>query len=135
MAKSPNTSKPGKKSGHPYRASRAPTDIDRRVGINLRELRLSRALTLAELASEMEISHQQLQKYETGINRLSAGMMCAAAAALNVEIGDLFVSSDVRGAKPDPVAKLRDEAIFWIRRIRSQNTLRMAVRILKALAS
>ena len=62
-------------------------------------------------------------------------MKCAATAALRVEIGGLFVSSEVPGGKPDPAPKLRDEAGFRIRRLRAQDTVRMGVRILKAHAS
>ena len=65
---------------------------------------------------------------------LGTGIMCAATAALWDEIGGLFVSSAVPGAKPDPATKLRDETGFWIRRFRAQDTLRMVVRILNALA-
>jgi transcriptional regulator with XRE-family HTH domain len=35
------------------------------VGEKIRKLRLDRNMTLAELGSELGISHQQLQKYET----------------------------------------------------------------------
>ena len=83
----------------------------------------------------MSISHQQLQKYETGTNRLSAGMMCAAAEVLSVEIGQLFHSKPPSEGGSDPAAKLREEAGFWVRRIRSQSNLRLAIRILKVLAS
>ena len=62
-------------------------------------------------------------------------MKCAATAALRVEIGGLFVSSEVPGGKPDPAPKLRDEAGFRIRRLRAQDTVRIGVRMLEALAS
>ena len=60
--------------------SRAPTAVDQMVGEKIRKLRLDRNLTLAELGSELGISHQQLQKYETGTNRLSAAVTRAVAA-------------------------------------------------------
>ena len=66
---------------------------------------------------------------------LGTGMKCAATAALRVEIGGLFVSSEVPGGKPDPATKLRDEAGFRIRRLRAQDTVRIGVRMLEALAS
>lgn len=135
MAKSPNTRKPASGTRRKNRTARAPNDIDRLVGANIRALRLDRGLTLADLASEMSISHQQLQKYETGTNRLSAGMMCAAAEVLSVEIGQLFHSKPPSEGGSDPAAKLREEAGFWVRRIRSQSNLRLAIRILKVLAS
>ena len=70
--------------------SRAPTETDIQVGAHLRRIRLARNMTLAELGADLGISHQQLQKYETGTNRLSAGMLKHAADTLSVCILDFF---------------------------------------------
>ena len=59
--------------------SRSPTRIDQMVGEKIRELRTTQNFTLSELGLELGISHQQLQKYETGTNRLSAGMLAYAS--------------------------------------------------------
>ncbi|WP_273054278.1 helix-turn-helix transcriptional regulator [Hyphomonas sp.] len=72
------------------KTSRAPNAIDLQVGENLRRFRLDRNLTLAELGETLGISHQQLQKYETGSNRISAGMLKQAADALRVSVLDFF---------------------------------------------
>lgn len=72
------------------KTSRAPTDIDRQVGAHLRRIRLARNMTLADLGADLGISHQQLQKYETGTNRLSAGMLKLVADVLGVCILDFF---------------------------------------------
>jgi len=66
---------------------------------------------------------------------LGTGMRCAAADALRVEIGVLCVSPEVPGGKPDPATQPRDEAGFRIRRLRAQDTVRIGVRMLEALAS
>ena len=71
-----------KKSGTGGGNTRSPKDVDRLVGGNVRRLRIQRNLTLSQMAGELGISHQQLQKYETGANRLSAGTLCAVAAVL-----------------------------------------------------
>ena len=47
--------------------SRSPTEIDKLVGTNVRRVRLERGLTLSDLGEQLGISHQQLQKYETGM--------------------------------------------------------------------
>lgn len=49
-----------------------------------------RGMTQGELAQELGISFQQLQKYEKGTNRLSAGRLFALASALRVSVTDLF---------------------------------------------
>ena len=120
--------------------SRSPTEIDKLVGTNVRRVRLERGLTLSDLGEQLGISHQQLQKYETGTNRLSAGMLCALAEVLEVRIESLFndVSAKSRGQAdqtPDPCSDLHSEATFWVKRIRSRATLELTVRILKALSS
>lgn len=126
----------GTRGGNP----RSPTDIDRLVGENVRKLRNERNLTLAQLAAELSISHQQLQKYETGANRLSAGTLSAVADALGVPIAHLFL------AEPGPAKKsasrkesvlegLRAEGSYWLGRAQSEQTLRQMIQVLKALAS
>lgn len=70
--------------------SRSPNEIDKQVGRNIRTLRTEAGLTLSEMGAALGISHQQLQKYETGTNRLSAGMLAAVAGVLRIKVPDLF---------------------------------------------
>ena len=115
--------------------SRAPTAIDQMVGDKIRKLRLDRNMTLAELGSELGISHQQLQKYETGTNRLSAGMLSNVADVLRVSISDLFEdATDRKGATPGPLEKARNECHSWINRTSSVEKLHAMARVLKALS-
>ncbi len=114
--------------------SRAPTAVDQMVGEKIRRLRLDRNMTLAELGSELGISHQQLQKYETGTNRLSAGMLSNVADVLRVTISDLFEDAEDDGA-PDPLEKSRNECHSWINRASSLEKLQAMARVLKALSA
>jgi transcriptional regulator with XRE-family HTH domain len=119
---------------------RSPTDVDRLVGENIRRLRIRRNLTLAQTAGELGISHQQLQKYETGANRLSAGTLFAAATILGVPIETLFVNEGAAPAKPagrkaTALDQLRNEGAYWLGRADSERTLRQMVQVLKALSS
>lgn len=129
-----------KKSGAGGAKPRSPTDVDRLVGENIRSLRIQRNLTLAALAVELGLSHQQLQKYETGANRLSAGMLSAVAEALGVTIERLFRSgSETSQTEADAslttMDELRTEGTYWLARARSETTLRQMIQVLKALAS
>jgi transcriptional regulator with XRE-family HTH domain len=47
-------------------------------------------LTQAELAKALGVSFQQVQKYEKGVNRLSAAMMVRIAAVLKIDIQYFF---------------------------------------------
>ena len=64
--------------------------IDIRVGERIREIRLLREMTQTELAKKVGVRFQQVQKYEAGINRVSASRLFMIAEALDVEVADLF---------------------------------------------
>ena len=59
-------------------------DIDRRVGERLRSRRLKMGLSQTELAAAAEVTFQQVQKYERGTNRISAGRIIQFAERLGV---------------------------------------------------
>jgi transcriptional regulator with XRE-family HTH domain len=63
-------------SGHP------PNEIDRHVAARLRLRRLETGLTQQMLADAIGISVQQVQKYEGGANRISAGALYQLARTL-----------------------------------------------------
>src|SRR4051812_1652105 len=50
-------------------------DTDRHVGAMLRARRIALGLTQQQLAERVGITYQQAHKYETGINRISAGRL------------------------------------------------------------
>ncbi|PKP81943.1 MAG: hypothetical protein CVT79_06510 [Alphaproteobacteria bacterium HGW-Alphaproteobacteria-18] len=116
--------------------SRSPNDIDRRVGRNLRQLRLEAGLSLQELAARIGLSHQQLQKYETGSNRLSVGLLPGFAEALGVDVAVFFEDADAPpSGRRQKTEQLRSQCESWLRRTESEDTLRSMLRVLKALAS
>ena len=64
--------------------------VDRLVGRNIRERRKVLMMTQKELGSDMGSCHQQLHKFETGMNRLKVGDLRRAAQALQCRPSDLF---------------------------------------------
>ncbi len=64
--------------------------VDEHVGERIRQRRTLLGLTQEQLASALDISYQQVQKYETGANRVSAGRLYEIAKHLDVEIGFFF---------------------------------------------
>jgi len=52
-----------------------PNPTDKHVGSRVRMRRVMLNLTQTELARRLGFSYQQLQKYETGINRLAASRL------------------------------------------------------------
>ena len=115
--------------------SRSPTELDRIVGANVRRLRTERGLTLQDLAEELRISHQQLQKYETGFNRLSAGMMPVVAEALGCKLEEFFQRDDMPGERlPTPEDRLRRDCETLVKRADAEK-LAVFLRVLKALSA
>ncbi|WP_082765731.1 helix-turn-helix domain-containing protein [Phenylobacterium sp. CCH12-B4] len=73
-----------------------PHPFDVAVGRRLRMARKARSLSQGQLAESIGLSsHQQIQKYEQGANRISASSLAKAAIFLGVPIDYFFV--DVEG--------------------------------------
>lgn len=64
--------------------------VDRYVGERIRARRAALGLTQEDLARALGISYQQVQKYETGGNRVSAGRLFEMARRLEVPVGYFF---------------------------------------------
>lgn len=67
-----------------------PHPVDVHVGARLRTFRLAAGLSMGELANAMNISHQQLQKYETGANKLTSGRLFDITRILRVPVSSFF---------------------------------------------
>lgn len=65
---------------------RSATETDKAVGVRLRVRRIERGLSQEALADRLGITFQQIQKYERGRNRISAGRLADVASALDVPI-------------------------------------------------
>ena len=56
--------------------------VDAIVGQRIKEKRIVNGMSRMQLADKIYVTHQQLQKYETGVNRISIGRLVAIAHAL-----------------------------------------------------
>lgn len=59
-------------------------EIDRQVGARLRQRRLQLGVSQEALGSAVGVSFQQIQKYERGIDRISASRLVRIASNLDV---------------------------------------------------
>lgn len=66
------------------------SEIDSLIGDRIRRRRILMGLTQDQLGDALGISYQQVQKYETGANRVSAGRLYLIAQRLNVSAGWFF---------------------------------------------
>jgi transcriptional regulator with XRE-family HTH domain len=74
--------------------SKGPDSVDQMVGRNIRIYRLQKRLTQTELADELGLTFQQVQKYEKGTNRVGSGRLLKIATFLAVPVTALFNGSD-----------------------------------------
>jgi transcriptional regulator with XRE-family HTH domain len=64
--------------------------VDLHVGNRLRQRRRLLGYTQQKLADEVKIRFQQIQKYESGANRISASRLWQLSKALNVPVSFFF---------------------------------------------
>jgi transcriptional regulator with XRE-family HTH domain len=80
--------------------SEEPHPIDLEVGKIIRQQRLNKGISQAELGGRIGKTFPQIQKYERGINRVSASTLVEIARALDTEIAFFFKSSQEQGNAP-----------------------------------
>ena len=65
-------------------------EINVELGARIRLLRKKLRISLCELGETIGVSYQQMQKYETGTNRLSVSSLISIAGALNADPASLL---------------------------------------------
>lgn len=73
---------------------------DHKIGKIVRKWRNIRNVTQKELAKNIGVSYQQLQKYETGQNRLSIGRLIQISKNLDVPLTDFFMELNYQSNSP-----------------------------------
>ncbi len=72
-----------------------PDDVDRHVGQQLKSRRILLGMSQEKLAESVGITFQQVQKYERGTNRISAGRLLKFSKTLQVPVGYFFEGAEV----------------------------------------
>ncbi len=62
--------------------------------------RISKGITQKEFGTEIGVTFQQVQKYETGTNRIGASRLAQIAETLSMPVENLFTGRD-SGGMPD----------------------------------
>ncbi|KAJ02685.1 helix-turn-helix transcriptional regulator [Sulfitobacter mediterraneus] len=73
--------------------------VDLHVGKRIRQRRWLTGMTQQKLAELVGIKFQQIQKYETGANRVSASRLWDIADALDVNVAFFFEGMEGEGAE------------------------------------
>jgi transcriptional regulator with XRE-family HTH domain len=64
------------------------------IAKRVRALRLQRGMSQTELGTVLDVTFQQVQKYETGANRISAGRLQQIAEVLDVPVSYFYAGLD-----------------------------------------
>ena len=85
-----------------YEISGMPHPVDIHVGTRIRYRRWQIGMTLRQLGKKVGIQHQQIQKYETGKNRVSASRLWEVSAAQSAPISFYFegLNGQSRDSRP-----------------------------------
>jgi transcriptional regulator with XRE-family HTH domain len=89
MKEKPQKSKPANRAG----------DIDRHVGVKIRERRVMLGFSQQQMAELIGVTYQQAHKYERGINRISAGRLYEISHVLGVPVSFFFEGLETDKAK------------------------------------
>lgn len=64
--------------------------INKLIGMKILSFRKNNGLTRVKLAQSLNMTHQQLDKYEKGINKISAAKLAIIAEKLNININYFY---------------------------------------------
>jgi transcriptional regulator with XRE-family HTH domain len=93
-------------------------NIDKHVGQKINYFRIEKGLSRQALAKNIGITHQQLSKYEHGVNRISVGRLLLICKELNKPITSFCEEYDIKTHK-SALAKQR----LTIELVRSFNSI------------
>lgn len=116
----------------------APDPIDLSVGLRIRSRRRILGLSQSALARGIGLTFQQVQKYESGLNRVSASMLVKIARNLDTTVaslvGDLEPQVNDAGEAASLGAPGAFELLEAFTKISDTNVRKAVVRLVRAMA-
>jgi transcriptional regulator with XRE-family HTH domain len=135
--KNENAMKPSLGTGSTDRRKRSRM-LDAEVGQSIRLHRKNAKMTLQGLADRLGIAYQQVQKYETGVNRVGAGRLMEIAEILNIPVAAFFEGPGTRNDEAhtnDPETALQGRQLLAaFMRIKDPQKRRAALAHIRALS-
>jgi transcriptional regulator with XRE-family HTH domain len=92
------------------RSSRNPTWTDAYIGRRILQRRKELGISQVELRRQIGLTFQQIQKFETGFNRMPASRLADIAKVLNASPGDFFpaVANEVPALRRGDLTEVMD---------------------------
>ncbi|MDR3527681.1 MAG: helix-turn-helix transcriptional regulator [Rhizomicrobium sp.] len=111
--------------------------LDAEVGQSIRHHRKSAKMTLQGLADKLGIAYQQVQKYETGVNRVGAGRLMEIAEILNIPVSNFFgapAAASAEATNDSDAALLGRQLLVNFMKIKDPEKRKEALAYIKSLA-
>ncbi len=89
---------------------KSPHPVDVHVGRGVRSRRVLCGMTQSVLAEQIGLTFQQLQKYESGANRISASRLWEIAQILDVPVASFFDGIEPETSSPQNLPEIRSPA-------------------------
>ncbi|MEP1142602.1 MAG: helix-turn-helix transcriptional regulator [Henriciella sp.] len=92
-------------------SAKTPSHVDHQVGRRIRQARRAAKLTQGQLGDTIGLTFQQVQKYEKGVNRVSAGTLYDIAKVLDIPISWFFdedVVDRIGGVEENSATEFKD---------------------------
>ena len=80
-----------------------PHPVDVQVGARMREFRIRAGMSQQALGGAFGVSYQQIQKYETGVNRMGASRLIQVSQALGCSVQELFDGVELKKPARSPL--------------------------------
>ena len=122
-----------RKAGHPT-IKEDPDPIDLLVAKRLKQRRQHLEISQAKMAQLNDISYQQYQKYEQGINRIAASRLYRFAKTLNCDVNFFYDMDRKPYEKPETVPQDEKRLLEAYRALRPAQRPR-AINIMRQLAA
>ncbi len=107
--------------------------VDRLVGLRIREERIKRGMSQAEFARHLGVTYQQAHKYEKGVNATSVSRLLQIASVLSVDITELLPEKD-EPRPATPLARADLELARNFRRVTSPRCRLAISQLVRAIA-
>ncbi len=89
---------------------RKPNPVDVHVGSRVRYRRMIIGMSQEKLGEKMNLTFQQIQKYEKGTNRIGASRLFQLSKILEVPVGYFFEDAFANSAPSNPMPGLHEPA-------------------------
>jgi transcriptional regulator with XRE-family HTH domain len=109
--------------------------VDKYISERIRDIRIMKGMTQKQLGNQIDVSIQQIQKYEKAINRISLGRLALIAKALGKPFEYFFNCCNIEKTeiKEDAAEKFCNDMMIKLLKIRNLEQQNAVVNLIDSL--